>query len=29
MVTWPKADEIPSHACEADGLQKEDAKELH
>ncbi len=29
MVTWPKADEIPSYACEANGQQKEDAQELH
>jgi len=27
MVTWPEADEIPSYACEANGQQKEDAKE--
>jgi hypothetical protein len=29
MFTGPKADEVASHACEANEQHKENAKELH
>jgi hypothetical protein len=29
MFTGPEADEIASHACEANGQHKENGKELH